>query len=212
MEWRIELGGGDEHPFSVPEVNILAIQLFQPGVLVSFGEPQEQTLHFYAAASDEQRAKPPRAEIAEPLHQNVRLVKGFALWHLVQQFEDRPLGRRHGQWPFPLTPRLPYIAALRQIAAGIAPAFLPVRAAHFTFEKLLRIVKNEPGLKVQLENPSRGFAGAVQVDFAVAPRGQIMREPLQFERCSPADGERTSQEHLKGDDNRLPPEGFVAGI
>jgi hypothetical protein len=39
-----------------------------------------------------------------------------------------------------------------------------------------------------------------------------MRESLQFERCPPANGERIPQEHLKGDHDGLPPEGFMAGI
>ena len=155
--------------------------------------------------------KPPRAEIAESLHQHVGLVKGFALRDFVHQFENRPLRRRDGQWPFPLTPRLPYVAAMQQITAGIALGFLPVRAPRFIFEKFLRIMKDEPVLQFQLEHPSRRFSGAVQVDFPAAPGGQIMSESLQFESCPAADRERTPQQRLKGDNHILPPEGFVAG-
>jgi hypothetical protein len=62
-----------EHPFPVSEVDILPVQLFQPCVLVPLRKPQKKALHFYATASDEEIVKPPRAEIAQPLHQNVRL-------------------------------------------------------------------------------------------------------------------------------------------
>src|SRR5271166_4193891 len=143
VEGRVQLAASHEHSFSAPEVDILPVQLLQPGVRVPLGEPQEQALHFYVTAGDKQRLKSPRAEIAEPLHQNVRLMKGLTLRNLVEQFKNRSLRRRHGQWPFPLTPRLPYVAASQKIAAGVALALLPARTPCFDFEELFRVVKDE---------------------------------------------------------------------
>jgi len=48
-------------------------------VLVTLCKPQEQSLHFYAAAGDGQGVESLGAEITQPLHQNIGLMKGFAL-------------------------------------------------------------------------------------------------------------------------------------
>ena len=53
---------------------------------MTLGKPQEQALHFDAAAGDEQRVQPPRAEIAEPFHQSPKkapspTLKQSATWH-----------------------------------------------------------------------------------------------------------------------------------
>lgn len=58
-----------------PRSILIAIQLLQPSVLMTLGKPQKEALHFDAAAGDEQRMKPPRAEIAEPFYQNLDLMK-----------------------------------------------------------------------------------------------------------------------------------------
>ena len=70
------------------QIDVIAIELFQPGVIVSFGEPQEQALHLHAAAVDEQLVQAPGPEIAQPLREHICLMEGFALWNLVKQFED----------------------------------------------------------------------------------------------------------------------------
>jgi hypothetical protein len=57
-------------------------------VIVAFSEAAEQPLDLDALAIGKEHLKTPRAQIAKSLHQDIRLVKGFALWKLVEQFEE----------------------------------------------------------------------------------------------------------------------------
>ena len=60
---------------------------------MAFRKPQKEALYLDAVANIEQRSKPPRAEVAQAFHQNVRLVKGLALRNFVEQFKDGSLRR-----------------------------------------------------------------------------------------------------------------------
>ena len=83
-----------------------AVELLQPGVAVAFREPEEQPLYLDVLAIGEQRLKPARAQVAQALHQNIRLMEGLALRNLIEQFEDGAFRRRYGQGPFPVSPGL----------------------------------------------------------------------------------------------------------
>jgi len=66
------------------QVDCFAVEAFQPGVVVAFGEPQEQALHFtlWHSTSTCEGARP---EIAQTIHQDIDLVKCLALWNLIKQ-------------------------------------------------------------------------------------------------------------------------------
>ena len=62
----IELAAAHEHSLAVAEVDGLAVELLQPGVVMALGKPEEQALDLDVAAIDEQRLKPPGAQVASP--------------------------------------------------------------------------------------------------------------------------------------------------
>src|SRR5579871_873046 len=68
LELRVQLPALHEHALSSPEVDILAIQLLLPRVLVPLGKPQEEAFHLHTAAGYQESTQPPRAEIAHSLH------------------------------------------------------------------------------------------------------------------------------------------------
>jgi len=68
-----------QHSLSFAKVDAGSVKLLQPGVIVTFGKPEEQPLCLYALAIDQEHVESPWAQIAKPLHQYIRLMKGFSL-------------------------------------------------------------------------------------------------------------------------------------
>src|SRR4051812_17553763 len=90
----VQLAAAHEHALAFAMVDAGVVELLQPSVIVAVREPEEQPLHSYVSAIGEKPLKPARAEIAQPLHEHIRLMEGLALWNLIQQFEDSPFRRR----------------------------------------------------------------------------------------------------------------------
>ena len=85
----------------------------------------------------------------------------------------------------------------------------PVARDGAIFEELLGVVKDKPGVQFQLGDPAGRRLVAIKVDFPRTGSGKVMRETLEFERCSAAHGERAFQQRLKRDDHMLPAEALV---
>src|SRR5438876_12197921 len=71
----VQLAAAHEHALAFTKVDVCAVELLQPGMVVAFREPEEQPLHFYVSAISEQRLKPARAQVAQPLHEHIRLME-----------------------------------------------------------------------------------------------------------------------------------------
>src|SRR5262245_57091640 len=74
-------------------------------MFVPVGEEEEQALHLDASASGEQRRKQLGSEIGQSLHKSICLLKAFAAWQFIKEFEYCALGARDGQRPVRLTIR-----------------------------------------------------------------------------------------------------------
>ena len=132
-----------------------------------FREPQEQPFHLHAAAGVKQWLQLARTQVPQPLEQHVGLMERLAFRHLVEQFEDRALGRRRHERPVPLVPSLLHVAAANQRIACFA---VDVQD-HVIREQPLRVMEYEPALKVEFQDPARTSVHPVKMDLAQRCRG-----------------------------------------
>src|SRR5690349_18565285 len=102
--FRVELAAAHEHALALAEVNGGTVYFLKPRMIVAVREPEEQALDLDVLAVGEERLKPLRAQVAKPFHQDIHLMKCLAFGNLIEQFEDRPLRRGHGERPVLLSP------------------------------------------------------------------------------------------------------------
>ena len=76
-----------------PEIKVIRVQMFSPGVVVLVCVDEEQPFDFHAAAFLEQVGEKPRSQIGEAFEYRIDIVKAFMRRQFVQHFEDRPFGR-----------------------------------------------------------------------------------------------------------------------
>src|SRR6266852_2861423 len=93
--FRVEFSAPHEHALALAEVYASPVYFLQPGVIVAFRKPEEEALHLHVLAVGEERLKPSGTEVAKSFHQDIRLMKRLALWHVGEQFEDCAFGRGH---------------------------------------------------------------------------------------------------------------------
>jgi len=125
-------------------------------------------------------------------------MEGLALRDFIEELENGPLRRRHGEGPIPLSPRL---LGKADLAHGQA---VERTRDCFPLEQALDIVKNKVCFEGKFVEPARRFFFTVEMDFSWAAARQIMGETLQFEGRAAADNEPVIEERLQRDDNRLP--------
>lgn len=97
----MELAALDDGARSAAQVDRVAIDMLEPGVIVALGEQKEEPLRLHAPALVEKLAHSARAQAVQPLEQHVEGVEAFPAGQLVQCFEDRAFGRGGGQRPAP---------------------------------------------------------------------------------------------------------------
>jgi len=96
----IELAAFDKHAFSRTEVDFGLIYLRQPCTPMPLCEPKEQPLDLDALAVVQQHLQSSRAQVFSDLRPARRPGESFHGWQLVEQFEQRALGRRYHERPF----------------------------------------------------------------------------------------------------------------
>ncbi len=179
---------------------------------MAIGKEKEQALDLDALAVGQEFLKAAGAEIGQPFHQHIDLMKTFAVRQLVQQLKEGTFRRGQGEGPIPRPPRLISDAALEWIVAR-ARIFLDVELQTaqavrdwFVLEETQSVVVNELHAEIELAQPAWQRFLAVQMDRLGLLR-EVMGKALKLERGPPADHDRVLQDDgLERYDGLLPGE------
>lgn len=98
----VQLASIDQHALALAEIDLLSLEAFEPCVLVTVGEEEEQPLDLYVTAVRQELLQLARTEVGESFHQLVDLMKAFAVGQFVHQFEHGPFRSRKRERPIPL--------------------------------------------------------------------------------------------------------------
>ena len=73
----------DEIALASADIDGFAIEAFEPSMLLTINEEEQQAFHLHIATIGEKRLEPSGAQGSKPLHQHVDLVKAFVVRQLI---------------------------------------------------------------------------------------------------------------------------------
>lgn len=159
---------------------------------MAIGKEKEQALDLDALAVGQEFLKAAGAEIGQPFHQHVDLMKTLVVRQLVEKLQDCALRCGQCEGPIPRPPRLISDAALERIAARpriLLDVDLQTAEAvgdRFVLEETQSVVVNELHAEIELAQPGWKRFLAVQMDRLGLLR-EVMGKALELERGAPAD-------------------------
>src|ERR1700732_75960 len=104
MVGGVEDAAFDKHTLATAKIDRFLVEAFEPRMFVPISEKEKQAFDFDAGAVLQQLLQTIRTQIGKSAEQGIDLFKRLMVRQLVEQFEDRSLGRRQRQRPVPLAP------------------------------------------------------------------------------------------------------------